>query len=147
MRVSKVSWNERIRRGREGGRLKTFPTEEVSFKFLWNSSLLPGSQMSRGSGVCIGKSKGEKEGDGEVWDSFMSSWFADELSYLASLCLLLVPSSLWESSVRGSPQWSWGERDQEKQSEGMTWKVLERKVVNTEGQRGAGTLHFLCCQI
>lgn len=42
---------------------------------------------------------------------------------LPCVSALLVPSSMQDSTVKESPQWGWG----------VTWKAMERKVVNTKG--------------
>lgn len=108
--VLKIS-NERIRRAREGDwrlsqqRKATSNSCETSVFRSWTD--LPGSHMSRDWGLCIGKSKGEKKGDCEVYDSFLSCWWAHLPCVSAHLS---VPRPVWESFVRGSPQWRRGER-------------------------------------
>lgn len=45
----------------------------------------------------------------------------DEQMSSVILCQCIISaSSMWESSVRGSTQWNWGEREQEKQGGGLS---------------------------
>lgn len=81
------------------------PVKRPVFK-SWTD--LPGSHMSRDWGLCIGKSKGEKNGDCEVWDSFLSCWWADELIYLVSVPTYQCPGqcgkALLEDHLNGGKE-------------------------------------------